>query len=104
VAVNAVLIRLISRNDAVAQVVEGRRTVLARHGHWRDEALRREGLRRADVDAAVRRQGGTAMRQVDEVAIEPGGTIVATLKDEFQPATKEDLARLEAKLDALLAR
>jgi uncharacterized membrane protein YcaP (DUF421 family) len=104
VAVNAVVIRLISRNDAVAQVVEGRRTVLARHGHWRDEALRREGLRRADVDAAVRRQGGTAMRQVDEVAIEPGGTIVATLKDEFQPATKDDLARLEAKLDALLAR
>ena len=104
IGVNAVLVRAIRRDDRLARILEGSRTVLARNGHWRDEALRREGLRRADVDAAVRRQGGTDLHQVSEVSIEPGGAIVATLKDEFQPATREDLARLEAKLDALLAR
>jgi uncharacterized membrane protein YcaP (DUF421 family) len=104
VAVNAGVNRLVRRSDALARVLEGHRTVLATNGHWRDEALRHEGLRRADVDAAVRRQGGTAMQQVEEVAIEPGGAIVATLKDDYQPATRADLARVEAKLEALLAR
>jgi uncharacterized membrane protein YcaP (DUF421 family) len=104
IGVNAVLVRAIRRDDRVARLLEGDRTVLAKNGHWREEALRREGLRRADVDAAVRRQGGTDLGQVEEVSIEPGGAIVATLKDEFQPATREDLGRLEAKLDALLAR
>jgi uncharacterized membrane protein YcaP (DUF421 family) len=104
IGVNALIVRAIRRDDRLARILEGGRTVLAKDGRWHEAALRREGLRRADVDAAVRRQGGTDLRQVDEVSIEPGGAIVATLKDEYQPATRADLERLEAKVDALLAR
>lgn len=108
VAINSAIVRLVRRNDRLASVIEGSQTVLARDGEWDAEALRREGLRTADVDAAVRRQGGSSLVEVEEVTIEPGGAIVATLKDGFQSATRSDVARLEAKLDevraALLAR
>ena len=104
VALNGGVNRLVRRNETVARVVEGSPTTLAEDGAWDSAALRREGLRQADVDAAVRRQGGTLMEQVQTVTIEPGGAIVATLKDDYQPVTRADLGRLEAKLDALLAR
>jgi hypothetical protein len=34
----------------------------------------------------------------------PGGAIIATLREDLQSATVADIARLEAKLDALLTR
>jgi uncharacterized membrane protein YcaP (DUF421 family) len=108
IGVNSLIVRVVRRNDRVATLLEGSQTVLARDGSWDEVALRHEGLRRADVDAAIRRQGGTSLRQVEQVTIEPGGAIVATLKDDFQPATRVDLARLEQRLDEvhrlLLAR
>ena len=44
------------------------------------------------------------MTDVAAVTIQPGGAIVATLKPGEQTATVADIRRLEAKLDALLAR
>lgn len=103
VTVNSGVVRLIRRSDRLAWLLEGRATVLARDGHWEDEALRREGLRRADVDAALRRQNANDVSEVDSVSIEPGGAIVATLQKGHRAATVADVRRLEAKLDALLA-
>jgi uncharacterized membrane protein YcaP (DUF421 family) len=119
VAVNAVLVRVTLTSGTLARILEGSRTVLARGGAWDDSALRREGLRRADVDAALRRQNANNVAEVTEVALEPGGAVVATLRPDLQAATKADLAelqseirgrdqarldRVEAKLDQLLAR
>lgn len=101
-AVNAAVVRLIRRNDRAARLLEGTQTVLVRDGRWDEEALRREGLRRADVEAALRRQGADDVSELESLAIEPGGAIVAQLKREEQAATKADVERLEAKLDALL--
>jgi uncharacterized membrane protein YcaP (DUF421 family) len=103
VAFNGGVVRLVRRSDTVARLLEGRATVLAADGHWDARALRDEGLRRADVEAAVRRQGGTSVADTERVTLEPGGTVVASLKPERQNATQEDVARLEAKLDRLLA-
>ena len=100
---NAVIVRVIRRSDRAAHLLEGTPTVLARDGKWDDEALRREGLRRADVDAALRRQNANDVSEIQLISIEPGGAIVATLKPEEESATAGDIARLEAKLDALLA-
>ncbi|HEY6933281.1 MAG TPA: YetF domain-containing protein, partial [Marmoricola sp.] len=61
------------------------------------------GLRQADVDAALRRQNANDVDDIERLTIEPGGAIVATLKPEREAATAADVARLEAKLDALLA-
>jgi uncharacterized membrane protein YcaP (DUF421 family) len=103
IVVNSGVVRLVRRSDGLARVMEGTATVLARDGRWDDRALRAEGLRQADVDAALRRQNANSVAEVEQVTIEPGGAIVATLKAQDESATAGDVARLEAKLDAILA-
>jgi uncharacterized membrane protein YcaP (DUF421 family) len=103
ITVNAAVVRAIRADERLARLLEGSSTVLARGGRWLPAALRREGLRLADVDAALRRQNANSVADVDEVSIEPGGVIVATLRPGQQAATQADVARLEAKLDRLLA-
>ena len=76
--------------------------MLARNGHWIPDALRREGVRQTDMEAALRRQNAYKIDDVDEVKLEPGGTIVVDLRPELESATKADVERLEAKLDRLL--
>ena len=99
---NAIVVRLARRNDMVAELLEGTATTLAHDGQWDDRALEHEGLRRSDVDAALRRQNANSVDEVEQVTIEPGGAIIATLRDDLQSATKADIARIEAKLDTLL--
>jgi uncharacterized membrane protein YcaP (DUF421 family) len=104
VAFNAVVVRLSVTSDGVHRLLEGTPTVLASRGRWDLRALQREGLRKADVDAALRRQNANDVEDTESVSIEPGGAVVATLLPERESATREDVERLEAKLDALLAR
>lgn len=119
VGFNAIVVRLGVRSAAFTKLLEGGRTVLATRGQWNDKALRHEGLRRADVDAALRRQNANGVADVEEVSLEPGGSVVATILPELQAATRGDVAaveaalrshagdrmdRIEAKLDELLAR
>jgi uncharacterized membrane protein YcaP (DUF421 family) len=61
------------------------------------------GLRKADVVLALRQQGAMSVDDVQEAVLAPGGSIVLTLKPAKSPATCEDISRLEAKLDQLLA-
>jgi uncharacterized membrane protein YcaP (DUF421 family) len=103
-AANGFMNRLVRGNDRFARLVEGSPTVLARDGRWDEEALRVEGLRRAEVDAALRGQNANNVEETSLVTIEPGGSIVATLKPSEESATAADVARLEAKLDAILAQ
>jgi uncharacterized membrane protein YcaP (DUF421 family) len=104
IGVNAGVVRTARHSDRVSRLLEGTPTTLARDGRWNTEALRHEGLRQADAEAALRRQNANSVRDVEEVTIEPGGAIVATLREDLQSATRADIARLEAKLDAILAR
>lgn len=104
VAADSAVVRAIRRSDRLARLLEGTPTVLAHDGRWDPAALRAEGLRLADVDAALRRQNANDVTDVETLSLEPGGAIVATLRPETQAATKADVARLEAKLDALLGR
>jgi uncharacterized membrane protein YcaP (DUF421 family) len=104
VVFNAVVVRVSVSSDGVHRLLEGTSTVLARRGSWDLGALRREGLRMADVDAALRRQNANDVADTATVSIEPGGAVVATLLPDRQSATRADVERLEAKLDALRAR
>ena len=76
VAVNAGVVRAARRSDGVARLLEGTPTTLARDGQWDPAALRREGLRQADVEAALRRQNANSVNDVEAVSIEPGDAIV----------------------------
>lgn len=100
---NALIERAALADDRAARVLEGTATVLARDGRWDEAALRREGLRKGDVEAALRRQNANSVDEVETVSIEPGGAIVTTVRPGLQGATREDIQRIEAKLDRILA-
>jgi uncharacterized membrane protein YcaP (DUF421 family) len=103
-AVNSLVVRLAQHSDPVARLLEGSPTVLVRDGEVDRSTLQQEGLREADVVVALSRQGAFSMDDVAEAVLEPGGSIVLRLKPEANPAVQADVARIEAKLDQLLAR
>lgn len=102
VVTDSAVVRTIRRSDRLARIVEGTPTVIARDGEWDAGALRAEGLRRADAESALRRQNASSVKDVESLSIEPGGSMVAELRPEAQTATRADIERIEAKLDALL--
>ncbi|MGH9246998.1 MAG: DUF421 domain-containing protein [Acidimicrobiales bacterium] len=104
IAGNAALVRLVQRSDRAAEVFGGSPTVLVRNGTLDRRAIDRLGLRAADVVSALRHQGANTIHEVEEARLEAGGTIVVTLRSDAETATKGDLARVESKLDELLAR
>lgn len=104
VAVNAAVVRASSTSPSVARLFEGTETVVVRDGEYDDHALRREGLRRADLDAALKRQGAGDVTQVQEATLGTGGAVVVDLKPESAPATKADVAALAAAMNRLEQR
>src|SRR5438309_11058206 len=98
VAVNAVVVRWSASSPGMARVFEGTPTVLVEDGRFDDHALRHEGLRRADVQAAIRRQGANDETEVERATLGSGGAVVVELKAEAQPASKADVAALAAAL------
>src|SRR3954454_10668958 len=103
IAANAFLVRVVRPSNRVTAYLEGSTTVLARHGHWIPEALRHVGVRQNDMEGALRSQNAYKISDVQEVRLEPGGAVVVDLRPELESATKGDVARLEEKLDRLLA-
>jgi uncharacterized membrane protein YcaP (DUF421 family) len=102
VAVNSVIVRVARQSDPVDRLLEGSPTTLAEDGQLDEAALVRLGLRRADVVLALRKQGATSLDDVARAVLEPGGSILLTLRDAAAPATRADIDRLETKLDRLL--
>src|SRR4051812_35971362 len=104
VAINAVVVRVATVNNTVERVFEGTPTVLIEDGRYLEKALRHEGLRRADVDAAIRKQGANDETTVERATLGVGGSVVVEMKAEAQPATKADVAALAAALNRLEKR
>lgn len=103
IVVNSAVARAAQRSDAAVRLIEGTATTLVTDGRLDTDALARLGLRKADVVLALRHQGAMSVDDVQEAVLAPGGSIVLTLEPAKSPATREDIARLEAKLDRLLA-
>jgi uncharacterized membrane protein YcaP (DUF421 family) len=101
VTTNAVVVRVVSRSERAVRVFEGADVPLVRDGRFLDRLLRREGLRRADVEAALRAQGADGAGDVAEAALSPGGSIVVWLKPTRMSATHADIDALHQRLDAL---
>lgn len=104
VAGNAVIVRVVRGNDRLVRLFEGGPTVLVTDGQLHRATVKRLGLREEDVVQAVRHQGANDIEEVKEAVLEPGGSIVVVLRDDEENATKADIQRLEAKLDALLSK
>jgi uncharacterized membrane protein YcaP (DUF421 family) len=98
VAINAAVDRLIVFSSAAERIFEGRATTVINDGHVRARTLRRLGLRRSEIDHAVRLQNGDDVSQIETGNLEPSGQLVLTLKQAEQGATKADIAELTDRL------
>ena len=98
VTVNTLVNRLIAANATVARIFDGGPTTVISDGHVVEGALRHLGLRRSELDHAVRLQNGDDVSQIGLGRLEPGGQLVLTLKAAEQGATKSDIAELTSRL------
>jgi len=98
---NAVVVRAVSRSERAVRLFEGEDVPLVKDGRFIERSLRREGLRRADVEAALRAQGADGAADVAEASLSPGGSIVVWLKDERMSVDRADLATVHRRLDVI---
>ncbi|MEU3496506.1 DUF421 domain-containing protein [Kitasatospora cineracea] len=103
-ATDWVLVRQAARWNWFNRLLDGTPTVLARDGVYDRRTIARQGIRVADLDVAVRHQGGDAIGETSLIVLEPGGTLLVKLKEGDQVADKADVAALRAALAAIEAR
>jgi uncharacterized membrane protein YcaP (DUF421 family) len=101
VAVNAVVTRVVASNAMAARLFDGHATTVIRDGHVVGRALRHLGLRRSELDHAVRLQNGDDIAEVQRGSLEPGGQLVLSLKHSEQGATKADIAEVTTRLSRI---
>ena len=99
--VNSLVVRIVNRSDLAVRVFEGEEIPLVKDGRFVDRSLRKEGLRRADVEAALRAQNADGAMDVAEATLSPGGSIVVWLKPDQMNATRADVAAIGTRLDAI---
>jgi uncharacterized membrane protein YcaP (DUF421 family) len=103
VVVNSVLNRLALRSGLFSRIFDGTETTVIADGVVLPNAIRRLGLRRSELDHAVRLQNGDDIAQVQTGALEPSGQLLLTLRPSEQSATKADIERLTAQLGRIEA-
>ena len=99
VGVNAAVNRWLAISPRASRVLEGRPTTIIEDGRLIPRALRRLSLRPEELDHAVRMQNGDNVSEIGTGLIEPTGQVVLTLKHGEQNASKDDIKRLNARLD-----
>jgi uncharacterized membrane protein YcaP (DUF421 family) len=99
--VNALVVWAVRRNPWVDRVVEGQTVTLVREGVVDHDALRRLGIREADLTAALLKQGAEGIHDVHEADMYPSGSIVVELTERARNASTMDLERVERKIDEL---
>jgi uncharacterized membrane protein YcaP (DUF421 family) len=104
VLMNSVVVRASGRSDRTTALFEGTPTPLITDGKYDNRALRHEGLRKADVDLAIRKQGANNVGEVERAVLEPGGSIVVALRPDAQTASRQDVDQLLAALRDLDAK
>jgi uncharacterized membrane protein YcaP (DUF421 family) len=101
VAMNSALNRAALSNEKVARLFDGTPTTVIDHGRLLPGPARQVGLRRGDLDQAVRLQNGDDIDQVQTGVLEPNGHLLLTLKPDEQGATRGDIAALRDHLARL---
>ncbi len=71
--INSAVVRFVSRHDWAVRMFEGSNTTLVKDGRYLESALRREGLRKADIELALRQQNANGPEEVAEATLTPGG-------------------------------
>jgi hypothetical protein len=74
------------------------------HGQVVQPAVRTLGLRRSELDHAIRSQHGDDLDEIEHGELTPSGRIVLTLKSGEQSSTKADIAELNERSRRVLPR
>jgi uncharacterized membrane protein YcaP (DUF421 family) len=101
---NAVVVRFVGRHDWAVRAFEGGNTPLVKDGRYVESALRRAGLRKADVEVALRQQNANGPDEVAEATLTPGGAIVVWLEPHAMAARRDDVEALRRRVDELERR
>jgi len=102
--VNAVVVRLARRYPWLDRLFEEQhQTAIITDGKYDERELMRLGLRKGDVETAIRKQGASSLDEVHDASLYPGGAVVVQLNEQDENATRGDIARLERKIDELAA-
>lgn len=104
VGVNSAVNRAVLSSDLMARIFDGTDTVVIKDGNLIDQAARRIGLRRGELEHAVRLQNGDDISEVASGIFDPSGQLIVTLKPDDQSATKGDVDRLAAQLARIEAQ
>ncbi len=98
-ALNYIVVRFLYRHEALDRLVEGDADVLIEDGRVREDRLEQELITRAELESAARKQGFSALDEVDRAILEPGGTISFAGKRPTPDSTRH--SELLSRLDAL---
>jgi uncharacterized membrane protein YcaP (DUF421 family) len=98
VVLNGALNQLLARSTKAARIFEGMPTLVIRDGHVIGAAIRKLGLRRTEIEHAVRLQNADSVGQIQRGTLNSDGQLLLTLKENEQSATKADIAALTAQL------
>jgi uncharacterized membrane protein YcaP (DUF421 family) len=102
--VNAIVVRFARRYTWLDSLFEEQhKTSIITDGEYDEHTLMRLGLRKGDVETAIRKQGASSVEEVHDASLYPGGAVVVQLNEEDENATRGDIARLERKIDQLAA-
>lgn len=95
--VNYVVVRFLYNHERLDRLVEGDPTVLVENGEIVQDALRKELITLAELEAAAHKQGFGSLAEVDRATLEPGGAMSFAAKKPSAEATRHDavLARLD---------
>jgi uncharacterized membrane protein YcaP (DUF421 family) len=104
VTVNFVVDWWLARSGRAERLLEGADTEVIRDGQVRERELRRLGIRRDELDHAVRTQNGDDIAEVETGSLSSSGHLVLTLKPGARGATRADVDQLLAGLAAIQDR
>jgi len=103
VLVNEGVVRSVRRSRVLDEATEGTQTRLVDDGSFVEDELRRLGIRRNDLEVALRRQGAEDVGQVQSAELYPSGALVVDMRMDARDASSGDVERLERKLDEVLS-
>ena len=98
-SVNWIVARILFRSRRLTHALEGRSTILVRHGRLNHAALRRESLTVEDLMSVLHRQGFASLDQVALCQLEPNGTFY--IEANLPTTVDRNHVELLQKLDAL---
>jgi uncharacterized membrane protein YcaP (DUF421 family) len=98
-AVNWLVVRTLFKSPKMTRLVQGRSTLLVRHGKIDEKALKQEVMTHEELMDVIHRQGFEHLNQVAKCELEPNGTFFIEAVD--PSPTERQHEQLMAKLEAM---